>query len=279
MKGFREVPLLGYTVPVKGLTDTGAVALGLDSDLEKDAKPFASWLPFGGAGKALWVLGAGKLADCGKTADVVGTNLLDSPVDALLKGLLGEREGCVLAVEVNGLENVGKLWGLETGSVRPGELVGVELEDTLLPKTALYCGGPLGGAAPEESEKTLSSCDRAAYLSWDGGTGGVELVSGCWPRPPKSTLMDLGNARKGAGPPTEETDRPEGRGRAGKEGVWLWGPMPGETVLGRCLSRPPSMESLICGSLKLWERDGRAVKTSVRRSAGETEGALSQEDS
>lgn len=81
------------------------------------------------------MLGAGKLADCGKTADV-GTNLLESPieetyirvshnwqemitqytdepraqpwhlpVDVLLKGLLGEREGWVLAVEVNGLEN------------------------------------------------------------------------------------------------------------------------------------------------------------------------------
>lgn len=98
------------------------------------------------------------------------TNALESPPEALLKGLLGERAtGCweaELELELNGLGKFAKLWELETVST-PGELAGVELDESLLPKMALYCGGPPGGAVTDVvSEKTLSSCDTAAYLSW-----------------------------------------------------------------------------------------------------------------
>lgn len=37
---------------------------------------------------------------------------------------------------------------------------------------------------------------------------------------------------------------PEGRGRAGKEGRRLWGPIPGEIVPGLCLSIPLNKESV-----------------------------------
>lgn len=96
------------------------------------------------------------------------------------------------------------------------------------------------------------------------------------PRPPKSKLRDLGTVLNGA-PPPEDTVRPDGRGRAGKEGRRLWGPIPGEIVPGLCLSIPLNKESLIVWSLKLWDRVGRAVKTSVRTSAGDTVGSLSHD--
>lgn len=80
-------------------------------------------------------------------------------------------------------------------------------------------------------------------------------------RPPKSKLRDFGTALNGA-LPTVHIVRPsvklflkvllaEGRGRAGKEGSRLWGPIPGEIVPGLCLSIPLNMESLKVGSLKL----------------------------
>lgn len=74
----------------------------------------------------------------------------------------------------------------------------------------------------EVSEKTLSSCDTAAYLSWplELLTGVVVWQAGCWGwdrdwvrdwgwvRPPKSTLRDLGKALKGPGAPEADTVRP-----------------------------------------------------------------------
>lgn len=95
------------------------------------------------------------------------TNSPESPPEALLKGLLGERAtGCWEAeLELNGFGKFAKVWEPETAST-PGELAGVELDDSLLPNMELYCGGPAGGAAAGVSEKTLSSCDTAAYLSW-----------------------------------------------------------------------------------------------------------------
>lgn len=111
------------------------------------------------------------------------TNALESPPEELLKGLLGERAtGCweaELELELNGLGKFAKVWELETVST-PGELAGVELDDNLLPKRVLYCGGAAGGAAVDVSEKTLSRCDTAAYLSraLELPTGGV-----VWPTP------------------------------------------------------------------------------------------------
>lgn len=115
------------------------------------------------------MVGVGKEADGGKTEVGDVTNALDSPSEALLKGLLGERaRGCweaELEPELNGLGKFAKVWELETVST-PGELAGVELDESLLPKRVLYCGGPPGGAAVGAvSEKTLSSWDTAAYLS------------------------------------------------------------------------------------------------------------------
>lgn len=131
------------------------------------------------------MVGAWKEADGGKTEVGEVTNALESPPDALLKGLLGERAtGCweaELEPELNGLGKFAKVWELETVST-PGELAGVELEESLLPKMVLYCGGPAGGAvAVDVSEKTLSSCNTAAYLSWAFPllTGGV-----VWPTLP-----------------------------------------------------------------------------------------------
>lgn len=95
------------------------------------------------------------------------TNSPESPPDELLKGLLGERAtGCWEAeLELNGLGKFANVWEPETVST-PGELAGVELDDSLLPKRALYCGGPAGGAATVGgSHETLSRCDTAAYLS------------------------------------------------------------------------------------------------------------------
>ena len=80
------------------------------------------------------------------------------------------------------------------------------------------------------SEKTLSRCDTAAYLSWwlEPLTGAVvwptlpaccwdrDWGRGCcwgWLRPPKSTLRDLGKALKGPVVPEADTVRPEGRNR------------------------------------------------------------------
>lgn len=54
--------------------------------------------------------------------------------------------------------------------------------------------------------------------------------------------------------------------------------MPEDNDPGLCLSTPLNKVSLRGGSLKLWERVGRAVKTSVRMSAGDTIGGLSQVD-
>lgn len=134
-----------------------------------------------------WLLadspGAGKGADGGKTEVGEVTNALESPPDALLKGLLGERAtGCwEPELELNGLGKFANVWELETAST-PGELAGVELDESLLPKMVLYCGGPPGGAVVDDvSEKTLSSCSTAAYLSWvlEPPTGG-----GVWPTPP-----------------------------------------------------------------------------------------------
>lgn len=131
--------------------------------------------------------GAWKEAGGGKTEVGEVTNALESPPEALLKGLLGERAiGCWEAdpaLELNGLGKFPKVWELETAST-PGELAGVELDESLLPKIELYCGGPLGGAAVEGvSEKTLSSCNTAAYLSWllELLTGGVVwlALTGC----------------------------------------------------------------------------------------------------
>lgn len=137
------------------------------------------------------MLGAGKGADGGKTEVGEVTNALESPPDALLKGLLGERAtGCweaELELELNGFGKLAKVWELETVST-PGELAGVELDESLLPKMALYCGGPPGGAVGVDvSEKTLSKCDTAAYLSWalELLTGGVvwpTLPGCCWDR-------------------------------------------------------------------------------------------------
>lgn len=121
------------------------------------------------------------------------TNALDSPPDALLKGLLGERATGCWELELNGFGKFAKVWEPETVST-PGELAGVELDESLLPKMVLYCGGPPGGAVTDEvSEKTLSSCITAAYLSWvlellTGGGGVVWLTPPgcccccCWDR-------------------------------------------------------------------------------------------------
>lgn len=43
--------------------------------------------------------------------------------------------------------------------------------------------------------------------------------------------------------PCTQICAPEGRGRAGKEGRRLWGPIPGEIVPGLCLSIPLNKES------------------------------------
>lgn len=74
--------------------------------------------------------------------------------------------------------------------------------------------------------------------------------------------------------PDADTVRPEGRGRAGKEGACADDREP-----GRCLSIPHKGASLRGGSLKLCERRGRAVKASVRMSAGEMAGPRSHEGS
>lgn len=121
--------------------------------------------------------GNGKEVDGGKTEVGEVTNAPESPPEALLKGLLGERAtGCweaELELELNGLGKFAKVWELETVST-PGELAGVELDESLLPKMVLYCGGPPGGAGADDvSEKTLSRCDTAAYLSWE-----LELLTG-----------------------------------------------------------------------------------------------------
>lgn len=231
------------------------------------------------------------MAEGGNTEVGEVANTPDSPPEELLKGLLGERAGWELEPELNGLGKFANVWELETEST-PGELAGVELEDSLFPKRVLYCGNPPGAAPGEVSGNTPSSCDRAAYLSAELalGAGGAALRAlCCWPRPPKSTLRDLGNALKGAEPPEAEAVRlarvklflkvllAEGRGRAGKDGAWLWGPMAEERDPGRCLSIPHRRGSFIGGSLKLWDREGRAVKTSVLISAGDTAtGARSQ---
>lgn len=87
------------------------------------------------------------------------TNVPESPPEALLKGLLGERAtGCweaELELELNGLGKFAKVWELEAVST-PGELAGVELDESLLPKMALYCGGPLGGAANKHFTRTTT---------------------------------------------------------------------------------------------------------------------------
>lgn len=115
----------------------------------------------------------------------------ESPPDALLKGLLGERAtGCweaELELELNGFGKFAKVWELETVST-PGELAGVELDESRLPKMALYCGGPPGGAVVGVvSEKTLSSCNTAAYLSCV-----LELLTGVvvWPALPVCCCWD-----------------------------------------------------------------------------------------
>lgn len=90
---------------------------------------------------------------------------LESPPAALLKGLLGERATGCWEPQLNGLGKLAKLWELEVLST-PGELAGEELDESRLPNRVLYCGGPLGGAGAEvASDKTLSSCCTAAYLS------------------------------------------------------------------------------------------------------------------
>lgn len=132
------------------------------------------------------MLAAGKEADGGKTEVGDVTNALESPPEALLKGLLGESAagcwGAELEPELNGLGKFANVWELETVST-PGELAGVELDESLLPKRVLYCGGPAGGAVTDGlSEKTLSRCDTAEYLSWlEQPTGGVvwPTLAGC----------------------------------------------------------------------------------------------------
>lgn len=96
----------------------------------------------------------------------------------------------------------------------------------------------------------------------------------------------MGKALKGPVAPEADIVRPkvkwflkellaEGRGRAGKEGAWLCPPSADDREPGRCRSIPHRVGSFRGGSLKLWERDGRAVNTSVRMSAGEMAGARS----
>lgn len=129
------------------------------------------------------------MADGGKTEVGEVTKAPESPPDALLKGLLGERATGCWELELNGLGKFAKVWEPDTEST-PGELAGVELDESLLPKRVLYCGGPAGGAVVVVvSEKTLSSCNTAAYLSWaleppDVAAVVVAPVAGPPPPPP-----------------------------------------------------------------------------------------------
>lgn len=55
------------------------------------------------------------------------------------------------------------------------------------------------------SENTLSSCDKAAYLSWVVEDGAAELnVLWVWLKPPKSKLSDLGKDLNGTPPPVDK---------------------------------------------------------------------------
>lgn len=133
------------------------------------AKPLVSWL-LAVSWNALCEVDVGKDTDGGNTDVGEVTNALESPPEALLKGLLGERAagGWEEEPELNGFGKFEKVWGPETVST-PGELAGVELEESLLPKRLLYCGGPpaegAGCVGAAVSEKTLSSWETAAYLS------------------------------------------------------------------------------------------------------------------
>lgn len=170
---------------MNGFTDIGRGTLGAASGAGNKVKPLVSCLLACSSGNALWVVVvAEKEADWGKMDEEVETNALDSSEVTHLKGLLGDRAGCEVVVEeLKGLGKLAKVWVL--GSVTTGELAGgVELEDILLPNRVLYCGAPVEGAVLGDvfSENTLSSCDRGAYLSWEGGVGlegGAALRAAC----------------------------------------------------------------------------------------------------
>lgn len=74
---------------MNGFTDIDRGTLGCESGTGKEAKPLVSWL-LAASWKALCEAGAGN-TDGGNTDVGEVTNALESPPEALLKGLLGER--------------------------------------------------------------------------------------------------------------------------------------------------------------------------------------------